>query len=134
MDLREALYTTRAMRRITDQSIPHDVQARILDAAVRAPSAGNTQSWRFLLVDDPDVRKRLGGLYKEAMEKFGRAHYGARTAAAESTPEDPGVGPTCGSCTGKRFRSRCRPESRRFRETLSSGARLACGIAEKRQA
>ena len=89
MDLREALYTTRAMRRITDQSIPRDVQARILDAAVRAPSAGNTQSWRFLLVDDPDVRKRLGGLYKEAMENFGRAHYGARTAAAESSPEDP---------------------------------------------
>ncbi|MGO8860413.1 MAG: nitroreductase family protein [Acidimicrobiales bacterium] len=89
MDLREALYTTRAMRRITDQAIPQELQARILDAAVRAPSAGNTQSWRFLLVDDPDVRKRLGTIYKEAMDQFGRAHYGAQTAAAEATPEDP---------------------------------------------
>jgi nitroreductase len=89
MDLREALYTTRAMRRVTDQPIPQDAQARILDAAVRAPSAGNTQSWRFVLVDDPDVRTRLGTIYKEGMDQYGRAHYGARTAAAETTPNDP---------------------------------------------
>jgi nitroreductase len=42
MDLREALYATRAMRRITGDPIPHRIQARILDAAIRAPSAGNT--------------------------------------------------------------------------------------------
>jgi nitroreductase len=89
MDLREALYTTRAMRRITDQTISEDVQARILDAAVRVPSAGNTQSWRFLLVDDPEVRKKLGRMYKEVMDQFGRAHYGDRTAAAAATPDDP---------------------------------------------
>ena len=37
MDLHEALYTTRAMRRVRPDPIPVDVQARILDAAVRAP-------------------------------------------------------------------------------------------------
>src|SRR5262249_15967800 len=60
MELTEALYTTRAMRRITDQPIAQDVQARILDAAIRVPSAGNTQRWRFLVVDDPDVKAQLG--------------------------------------------------------------------------
>ena len=99
MDLREALYTTRAMRRVTDRAIPQDVQARILDAAVRAPSAGNTQSWRFLLVDDPDVRKRLGGIYKEAMDQYGRAHYGAEPPQQRAHPKIPRVGRTCGSCT-----------------------------------
>lgn len=89
MDLREALYTTRAMRRITDDPIPEDVQARILDAAVRVPNAGNTQGWRFLLVDDPDIRHRLAVMYREIMDSFGRAYYGDRTAAAESTPDDP---------------------------------------------
>jgi nitroreductase len=89
MDLREALYTTRAMRRITDQPISREVQARILDAAVRAPSAGNTQTWRFLLVDDPDVRVKLGAIYQECMDQVGRAHYGDRTAAAAATPDDP---------------------------------------------
>jgi nitroreductase len=60
MDIREALYTTRAMRRVKPDPIPMDVQARIMDAAVRAPSGGNTQNWRFLLVDDPEVKSKLG--------------------------------------------------------------------------
>jgi nitroreductase len=89
MELREALYTTRAMRRITGEPVPEDVQAKILDAAVRAPSAGNTQTWRFLLVDDPSTKAKLGRLYRECMDQYGRAFYSHRTAQAESTPEDP---------------------------------------------
>ena len=60
MDLHEALYTTRAMRRVRPDPIPEDVQMRIMDAAIRAPSGGNAQNWRFLLVDD---RKVLNGIY-----------------------------------------------------------------------
>ena len=89
VDLREALYTTRAMRRITGEPIPADIQARILDAAVRAPSAGNTQTWRFVLVDDLEVKQQLAAIYRECMDKFGRAHYAARTTAAVATPDDP---------------------------------------------
>src|SRR5579871_2456807 len=55
LDVEEALYTTRAMRRVRPDPIPLEVQARILDAAIRAPSGGNSQNWRFLLVDDRDV-------------------------------------------------------------------------------
>jgi nitroreductase len=88
MDLREALYTTRAMRRITGEPIPPEIQARILDAAVRAPTAGNTQTWRFLLVDDPTKKSLLGKIYRECMDTFGRAHYGTRTAEAEAKPND----------------------------------------------
>ena len=67
MDVYEALYTTRAMRRCRPDPIPEDVQARILDAAIRAPSGGNTQNWRFMLVDDPDVRGRLGPIYRDCL-------------------------------------------------------------------
>ena len=42
MDIREALYTTRAMRRVKPDPIPEDVQMRILDATIRAP--GRQQS------------------------------------------------------------------------------------------
>ena len=59
MDVYEALYTTRAMRRVKPDPIPMDVQAKILDAAIRAPSGGNMQSWRFMLVDDPDIRAKV---------------------------------------------------------------------------
>ena len=48
------------MRRVKPDPIPADVQARILDAAIRAPSGGNSQEWRFLLVDDPEVKSKLG--------------------------------------------------------------------------
>src|SRR5437867_1451687 len=63
VDLREALYTTRAMRRVSDKPIPAEVQARILDAAIRAPSGGNSQTWRFLLVDDQEVMAKLAPIY-----------------------------------------------------------------------
>ena len=63
MDIREALYTTRAMRRVKPDPIAEDVQMRILDAAIRAPSNGNNQQ-KFMLVDDPDKREQLGELYR----------------------------------------------------------------------
>src|SRR5688572_565604 len=73
MDVYEALYTTRAMRRLKPDPIPHDVQARILDAAIRAPNID--QQWRFLLIDDREIMAKLGELYRRAwanlFENFG---------------------------------------------------------------
>jgi len=89
MDVYEALYTTRAMRRVKPDPIPADVQQRILDAAVRAPSGGNTQNWRFLVVDDVDVRKQLGPIYRRGMELLWQTIYKDRIAEAERTPDDP---------------------------------------------
>ena len=42
MDLYEALYTTRAMRRVKPDPIPEGVVQLMMDAAIRAPSGGNT--------------------------------------------------------------------------------------------
>ncbi|HTI30006.1 MAG TPA: nitroreductase family protein [Methylomirabilota bacterium] len=73
MDIYEALYTTRAMRHLKPDPIPRDVQARILDAAIRAPHIG--EGWRFLLVDDRELMARLAPLYDRAwtqmFEAFG---------------------------------------------------------------
>jgi nitroreductase len=68
VDIYEALYTTRAMRRLRPDPIPLDVQARILDAAIRAPSEPNAR--RFLLVDDPELRRQLGTLYLAVWERY----------------------------------------------------------------
>ena len=70
VDLYEALYTTRAMRRVKPDQVPADVQALILDAAIRAPSGGNAQNWRFLLVDDPGIKAGLGPLYRESLAEL----------------------------------------------------------------
>jgi len=87
MDIREALYTTRAMRRVKSDPIPMDVQARIMDAAVRAPSGGNTQNWRFLLVDDPEIKAKLGPIYRQAMSVLWSTYYKDRIDAAHAAPD-----------------------------------------------
>jgi nitroreductase len=89
MDLFEALYTTRAMRRCTTEPIPIDVQKRIMDAAVRAPSGGNTQNWRFMLVDDAQVKGKLGPIYRDCMSQLWATIYKERLEAANADPDDP---------------------------------------------
>lgn len=89
MDVYEALYTTRAMRRVRPDPIPMDVQAKILDAAIRAPSGGNSQNWRFLLVDDPEIRSALGPLYRECIDQLWDTIYKERVEAATADPEAP---------------------------------------------
>ncbi len=89
MELHEALYTTRAMRRVRPDPIPLDVQARILDAAVRAPSGGNQQNWRFLLLDDPAKRAALAPLYQHAMGELWKSVYKAQLDAAHAAPDEP---------------------------------------------
>lgn len=89
MDVFEALYTTRAMRRVKPDPIPADVQTRILDAAIRAPSGGNTQGWRFMLVDAPEVKAALGPLYRDSISQLWTTVYAGRLAAAAAAPDDP---------------------------------------------
>ena len=89
MDVYEALYTTRAMRRVKPDPIPAEVQAKIVDAAIRAPSGGNTQNWRFILVDDPELKAKLGPLYREAAAELWSGPYAERRARAQATPDDP---------------------------------------------
>jgi nitroreductase len=66
----EAIRTTRSLRRFRPDPIPEDVLLELLDAAIRAPSGGNAQSWRFLVIRDPEVRRRVGALYKEAWDEY----------------------------------------------------------------
>lgn len=89
MEVHEALYTTRAMRRVKPDPIPQDVQKRILDAAIRAPTGGNAQNWRFLLVDDQDVLGKLGPLYRECLGQLFETIYKPQLDAAAASPELP---------------------------------------------
>ena len=89
MDVYEALYTTRAMRRVRPDPIPMEVQQRILDAAIRAPSGGNAQGWRFLLVDDRDVIAQLAPIYRRCIGQVFDVIYKERIEAALADPNDP---------------------------------------------
>jgi nitroreductase len=89
MDVYEALYTTRAMRRVKPDPIPEDVQQRILDAAVRAPSGGNMQNWRFMLVDDQAIKDKLAPLYQNALGQLWVTIYKDALENARANPDDP---------------------------------------------
>lgn len=88
MDLLEALYTTRAMRRVAPDPLPDEVPAAMLDAAVRAPSGGNSQNWRFIVLRDPEARSRLAPLYQDAWEQLQSTVYRGRRERAEATGDE----------------------------------------------
>ncbi|MHB8463955.1 MAG: nitroreductase family protein [Acidimicrobiales bacterium] len=73
MDLYEALMTTRAMRRFTDEPVPDETIAACLRAAVQAPSGGNIQPYQFLVVTDPDLRAALADVYLRAWQRYAPA-------------------------------------------------------------
>jgi nitroreductase len=75
MDIYEALYTTRAMRRLKPDPIPLEAQARILDAAIHAPTIG--EGWRFILVDDAALKAQLAPLYRQGFERLVGQQMGA---------------------------------------------------------
>lgn len=52
----------RSIRRYTDEPVSEDHLEMILEAARQAPSGENAQPWRFIIVKDPDTRKRLGAI------------------------------------------------------------------------
>jgi nitroreductase len=62
------LSTTRAVRRRLDLERPVDpaLVVECLRLAVQAPTAGNEQTWRWVVVTDPDKRAALGRLYADA--------------------------------------------------------------------
>lgn len=73
MDLYDALMTTRAMRRFTDEPVDDATVEAILRAAVQAPSGGNIQPYQFLVVTDPDRRARIADIYLRAWERYAPA-------------------------------------------------------------
>src|SRR5215216_5166239 len=61
--LYEAMSTLRAVRRLRPDPIPDEVLERILQAAALAPSGGNQQPWRVVVVTDPELKQGLADLY-----------------------------------------------------------------------
>jgi nitroreductase len=73
----EAMYSARALRRLKPDPVPEEILTRILDAAIRAPSAGNAQNWAFIVVRDAGMRRQLGLVYRKASD-IAAAMYAAR--------------------------------------------------------
>jgi nitroreductase len=73
----EAIYSARSLRRLKPDPVPEELITKILDAAIRAPSGGNAQNWAFVVVRDPEQRRKLGAIYRKASD-IAEAMYAAR--------------------------------------------------------
>jgi nitroreductase len=66
MDVFEAIRTRRSIRAYEDKPVEEEKLRRVLEAARLAPSAGNRQPWRFIVVTDKKVKEELRSV-KERM-------------------------------------------------------------------
>jgi nitroreductase len=69
-DLHEVMRCAPATRDFTDQAVPREALERALDSARFAPSGGNRQGWRVVVVTDPDTRRRLRELYEQPWQDY----------------------------------------------------------------
>jgi nitroreductase len=79
MDLDEALRTTFSCRDFTAEPLPDSVLAEILDRARFAPSGGNRQGWKVIVVRDAGTRAKLAKL-----TEFGAKRYVAQQKNGEN--------------------------------------------------
>jgi nitroreductase len=70
MELERALQTTGAVRDFAEHPVPDEVVYHILDVARYAPSGGNRQAWKVILVKDRETRRRLRDLYLDGWYKY----------------------------------------------------------------
>src|SRR3990170_9007049 len=71
MPLDEAMQTQRAIRRLKPDPVDDEVILRLIDLAIRAPTGSNAQSWEFIVVRDPKIKKGLARFNRQAWRLYG---------------------------------------------------------------
>jgi nitroreductase len=69
-DLYEVMRCAPSTRRFTDEPVSREMLERVFDNARFAPSGGNRQGWRVIVVTDEDKRRRMRELYEGPWEKY----------------------------------------------------------------
>lgn len=59
MDLKEAIYQRRSIRKYNNKQIEKEVITKIIEAGTMAPSACNLQGWRFIVIDSPEQLTKI---------------------------------------------------------------------------
>jgi nitroreductase len=90
MPIGKAMFSQRSIRRFRSDPIPPEDLQLILEAAMKAPSGGNRQPARFLVLDDPEIIRQFGALYREAWWAKRRDEHRPWTSREQIPPEDRG--------------------------------------------
>ncbi|HEV2930596.1 MAG TPA: nitroreductase family protein [Propionibacteriaceae bacterium] len=73
----EVMRTRRTVREFSDRPVPFELVGNAVATAATAPSGANLQPWRFVVISDPERKRRL----RAAAEQEERAFYGSRASA-----------------------------------------------------
>jgi nitroreductase len=80
MDFYEIVRNRRSTRRFKEEPVPPESLSRILDAGRWAPSGGNIQPWRFVVITDKDIKGKIAEVCtkssSEAWRSFSKAMEG----------------------------------------------------------
>lgn len=64
----EAIYTQRAIRQFKPDPVPEELIRKLVEAATKAPSGSNSQPWRFVVIRDQALKRRIGADYRTVWE------------------------------------------------------------------
>ena len=64
----EAIYSQRAIRYFKPDPVPEELIRRLIEAGTKAPSGGNRQGWKFLVITDQDKKRKIGDYYEQGWE------------------------------------------------------------------
>ena len=64
----EAMYTQRAIRAFKPDPVPDELIHKLIESATKAPSGSNWQDWKFLVLRDRSLKRRIGEFYRRARE------------------------------------------------------------------
>lgn len=70
IDLYDAMSTLRAVRKLRPDPIPDEVLERVLQAACWAPTGGNQQPWKVIVITDPDTKAGLQAIYRPEWQRY----------------------------------------------------------------
>jgi nitroreductase len=86
-DVFEIMHTTRSMRRLKPDPVPDALIRKILEAGACAANGGNTQRWRFLVINDPKIKQAVQVVYKRAFDEVVGPRYASSAPPPGVTPE-----------------------------------------------
>ncbi len=79
----EAIYSQRAIRSFKPDPVPDELIEKVVEAATKAPSGGNSQPWAFIVVRDTETRAELASIARRTFDGMYQA------ALGRAQPGDP---------------------------------------------
>jgi 5,6-dimethylbenzimidazole synthase len=84
MDVYEAIYSRRDVRRFRGDAVSDEVLERILDAGHHAGSVGFMQPWNFILIRQRETREQVRAMFDEASRAAAESYAGPRRQLYDS--------------------------------------------------